>query len=393
MGTLSTRRFRTFLQCGAVACALACRIAYATEPADVSEAVAPVLKKHDVPGMAVLVLHGREVVARGAAGVRKAGDPTPVTINDRWHIGSCTKSMTATMIGTLVEEGKLKWGTTIGEVFGDLDGKMDPAWKDVTIELLVTHRAGVPSDLSKDGLWGKLWKREGTPTRQRMQLVEGVLKYPPLHKPGTEFLYANAGFAIAGAMAEKVTGVAWEDLMRQRLFGPLSMKSADFGAPGTEGEKPDQPWGHHTNGDPQAPGVNADNPAAIGPGGTVHCSIEDWGRYISAHLEGETGPAGPLALKPATWMKLHTPFNGPGGEYAMGWGVTTRPWAKGGAAGDKGRVLTHNGSNTMWFAVAWLAPEKDWAVLVCCNKGGDAAAKACDEAVWEMVKSYVQKAK
>ena len=88
-------------------------------------------------------------------------------------------------------------------------------------------------------------------------------------------------------------------------------------------------------------------------------------------------------------MKLHTPFKGSPPEYAMGWSVSTRPWAKGKAAADTGRVLTHNGSNTMWFCVAWLAPEKDYAVLACCNKGGGEAAKACDEAVGEMVKRYV----
>jgi CubicO group peptidase (beta-lactamase class C family) len=373
-------------------------------PQDVSGALEPILRKHDIPGMAVLVLHGHEIVARGAAGVRKAGDATPVTIDDEWHLGSCTKSMTATMIATLVEEGKLSWGTTLGDVFRDVP--MDPAWKNVTLELLLTHRAGVPGDLKKDGLWGKLWKREGTPVQQRMQLVEGVLKNPPTHKPGTEYEYANAGFAIAGAMAERVTGAGWEDLMRQRLFGPLEMHSAGFGAPGTEG-KVDQPWGHHADGKPQVPGVAADNPPAIGPGGTVHCTIEDWGRYIVAHLEGEraeTKSAGPgeaksddasaaLRLRPETWVKLHAPFNGPAPEYAMGWSVSTRPWAKGHAPGDSGRVLTHNGSNTMWFCVAWLAPEKDYAVLATCNKGGDEAAKACDEAVAEMVRRYVQGSK
>src|SRR5262249_23605295 len=162
-------------------------------------------------------------------------------------------------------------------------------------------------------------------------------------------------------MAEKVTGVAWEDLMRQRLFGPLGMTSAGFGAPGSSVEKPDEPWGHGTGGQSQPPGVHADNPAAIGPGGTVHCSIEDWGKYIALHVEGEKSGGGAgerkggelatvLNLKPLNFLKLHTSFNGPGAEYAMGWGVTTRAWAKGSAAGDKGRVLTHNGSNTMWFA-------------------------------------------
>ena len=70
-----------------------------------------------------------------------------------------------------------------------------------------------------------------------------------------------------------------------------------------------------------------------------------------------------------------------------------RGWAKGLGQGDTGRVLTHTGSNTMWFAVVWLAPEKDWAVLVCCNKGGGEAAKACDEAVAAMIRKYVAGAK
>jgi CubicO group peptidase (beta-lactamase class C family) len=365
--------------------------------ADVSSELKPILEKHNVPGMAVLVLNGHEVVARGAAGVRKVGDPTPVTIGDRWHLGSCTKSMTATMIAGLVEEGKLSWGTTMGEVFSDLKGKMDPAWEPVTLELLLTHRAGVPSDLSKDGLWGKLWERKGTPTAQRLQLIEGVTKYPPVHKPGTEYLYANAGFAFAGAMAERVTGKGWEELMTERLFGPLGMKSAGFGAPGAE-EKVEEPWGHQENGNAVGPGPRADNPAAIGPGGTVHCTIEDWGKYIALHLEGESVQAiepamdakgTVLDLGTSSFVKLHMSFKGTAPEYAMGWSVSTRPWAKGSKPGDTGRVLTHNGSNTMWFCVAWLAPEKDWAVIATCNKGGGEAAKACDEAVSQMVGRYV----
>src|SRR4051812_27907352 len=91
-----------------------------TAPEDVSTAIDPILRKHNIPGMAVLVMHGQDVVALGAAGVRKTGDPTPITVDDKFHIGSCTKSMTATMIATLVEEGKLRWSTTMGEVFTDL---------------------------------------------------------------------------------------------------------------------------------------------------------------------------------------------------------------------------------------------------------------------------------
>jgi hypothetical protein len=64
----------------------------------------------------------------------------------------------------------------------------------------------------------------------------------------------------------------------------------------------------------------------------------------------------------------------------MGWAVAERPWAG-------GRVLTHSGSNTMWYCVAWLAPGKDFAVLVCCNRGGDEAAKGCDAAAAAIIGS------
>jgi hypothetical protein len=67
----------------------------------------------------------------------------------------------------------------------------------------------------------------------------------------------------------------------------------------------------------------------------------------------------------------------------MGWAVTGRGWAKG--EGDKGLTWTHSGSNTMWYCTAWLAPERDFAVITACNQGGDKGAKACDEAASALI--------
>src|SRR5262245_1302028 len=236
---------------------------------DISSIIGAIRSRHQVPGVVAAIVDHDHVAAIGAAGVREHDQPDRVMISDLFHIGSCTKSMTATMLGTLVEEGKLKWSTTVGEVFPDLAGIMDPGWKAVTVEQLVTHRSGAPADLSPDNLWGRLWNHKGTPTEQRMTLVEGVVRRPPVSTPGTKFLYSNAGFAIAGAMAEKITGQSWEDLMRARLFEPLGMTSAGFGAPGTPGSAQaiDQPRGHRVDGSAVAPGPGSDNPAAIGPAG------------------------------------------------------------------------------------------------------------------------------
>jgi len=338
----------------------------ADTPRDISPLIKPILEKHKLPGMAGLILDGESISAIGVNGVRKSGGTELIARDDLFHLGSCTKSMTATLIGMLVEEGKLSWSSTIGEIFADK--KMDPLWRAVTLEQVLTHHGGAPADLNPGGLWSRLCKRKGTPIEQRIELLEGVLGQPPAAAPGKTYIYSNAGYAIAGAMAEKVTGTAWEELMRKRLFDPLGMSSAGFGAPGKAGSV-DQPWGHRANGTPVEPGPNADNPPAIGPAGTVHSTLGDWSKYIALHLQAAQGQ--PRLLKSETFKKLHTPGVGDD-SYAMGWGVAERGWAA-------GRTLSHSGSNTMWYVVVWIAPGKNFAVLAASNQGGDVAAKACDD--------------
>jgi CubicO group peptidase (beta-lactamase class C family) len=326
--------------------------------------------------MAAAIATSKGLEAVGAAGVREAGREAKVAVEDRWHLGSCTKAMTATLCAMLVEEKTLRWDDSVAKAFADLP-KVDPAWKGATLETLVRQTAGAPPDLSGDGLWARLWAHRGTAPEQRLALAEGVLAKPPLHPPGSRFLYANANYALAGAMAERAARKPWEDLLRERLFRPLGMDSAGFGAPGSADEV-DQPRGHRADGTAVPPGPGSDNPAAIGPGGTVHASVGDWAKFAALHLRGARGEDRLLARE--TFARLHAPPEGAkgGDRYAGGWAVTERPWG--------GRVLTHSGSNTMWYCVAWLAPEKDFAVLVCANRGGEAGAKGTDEAAGILVR-------
>jgi CubicO group peptidase (beta-lactamase class C family) len=347
--------------------------AAAPPPKDVSALLAPVIQKHDVPGMAAVVVQSGQTVALGVAGVRTRGKHDNVAAADRFHIGSDTKAMTAMLCGILVDEGKLKWDQTLGETFPELKKSMHPQYQAVTLEQLLTHRGGAPGELIKDELWGKLRQHKGTPTSARRLLLQGVTSKPPEATPGEKFIYSNAGFSIAGHMAEKAAGKSWEDLMRQKIFRPLGMSTAGFGAPGTRA-KNDQPRGHKADGSPVEPGAGADNPVAIGPAGNVHCSIGDWARFVAANLPS----AKTKLVKPETLEKLHTPA--PGEEkYAMGWIIAD------GQPGAGGPALTHAGSNTMWFAVAWLAPAKDFAVLVACNQADD---KATNDAVLALIADH-----
>lgn len=375
-----------------IVCALMCVVvslaatagAAQVSPASLDGVLAPIRAAHELPGLAAAVVRGGRTVAVGAVGVRKAGSEESVTLSDKWHIGSCTKSMTAALAGMLVEEGRLGWNTTLAEMFAPLASRMQPEWRGVTLVQLLAHHGGGPPDLNEDGLWSRLWGRVQEPPReQRAYLTRELLtKHKPVAAPGTKYVYSNAGYALVGHAIEERLDRPWEVVLRRRLFRPLGMGSAGFGAPATVGAV-DQPWGHKVGDDgaltPVSPGLRGDNPAAIGPGGTVHCTIGDLARYAAWQLGGARGKSS--LLGPETFTKLHTPYAADSG-YACGWVVTNRPWGG-------GTVLTHNGSNTMFFAVMWIAPEKNFAVVVCTNLGGKGAEEAVDNAAAALIREYL----
>jgi len=338
----------------------------------INDILEPIRQKHKLPALTGAIVTSKDLNAIGAVGVRKTGIDIPVTLKDKWHLGSDTKAMTAMLIGALVEQGKLKWETTLEEVFPGIATSLHPKLRKVTIIHLLSHRAGLIANFN----W-QMVPVTGTIQDQRRAVLKMAASAKPLSDPGSKYNYSNLGYVIAGAMAEKVTNTSWEDLITKTIFEPLGMKSVGFGGTGTPG-KIDQPWGHGSKGKPvSGNGPKMDNPLVIGPAGTVHCILEDWSKFVIDQLRGARGE--PALLQPETYTKLHTPPFG--GNYSLGWLVTQRNWGG-------GTVLTHAGSNTMNFAVVWLAPQRDLAVLVCTNQGGSAAQKACDEAAGELIELH-----
>ncbi len=339
---------------------------------DVSSELEIIRSKHGLPGIAGVIVVEDQAVLEGASGVRKFGNESKVTVQDRFHAGSITKSMTATLAGLLVESGKIKWITTIEDVFGKTGMEIHSAYKSVTLEQLLSHRGGAPHEPPAE-LWMAAWREEGSYETQRLQFVRGLLAKEPTKTPGTEFVYSNQGYAIAGVMLETVAKMPWETLMREKIFQPLGMKSAAFGVPGVLGEMT-EPWGHVFQSGQWIP-KQADNPPAIGPAGTVHASVGDIARYAAIHLRGDRGLTTPI-LKPDSWKKLHQPTTGQ--DYALGWVVKESPW-------KRGKALWHNGSNTMFYMVVWVVPEDNMVAVVAVNAASPAARIGSEEAVTALV--------
>ena len=182
-------------------------------PADISGLIGPVLAKHDLPAMAAVIVTRDGITAHGVTGVRQRDFPERATLDDRFHLGSCLKAMTSSLAAIFVEAGKLRWDSTIAELFPELLEGEEPIheqYRSVTVEQLLSHHGGCPQNLMAGGLWSTLIMHQGTPQEARAILVREVTKNPPAVRPGVDYLYSNAGYAIVGHALERIAEVPFE---------------------------------------------------------------------------------------------------------------------------------------------------------------------------------------
>jgi CubicO group peptidase (beta-lactamase class C family) len=346
----------------------------------------PIRAANGIPGMGCAVVLGNRIAGIGVTGIRKYGVANSlVTLGDRWHHGSVTKSMTATLAAMMVQNGEISWNATLAQIIPDFAPSMHAQWRGATLEHLTTNRSGAPTDLTPSGVWAQVQAFAGMPKDSRRLLLEKLTVLPPNAPPGTQYEYSNAGFSLAGHMLEVVAGKPWEELITERLFKPLEMTSAGFGVPATP-RHIDQPWGHRfMNGTPSPieSSASSDNPPAIGPSATVHCSLLDLARYVAFHIAGHR--AGTPLLNRDAFLKLHTPIPN-NADYAFGWTALDRAWG----GGEK--VLTHAGSNTYWYTTVWFAPGSNFGVIALSNMAGsptNPGATANNQAVSKMIEDFL----
>lgn len=339
---------------------------------DIGSELATIAAEHGLPALAAAASDDQAILAGGAAGVRKLGDPTPATFGDRWHLGSDTKAMTAVLIALHVEAGDLAWDDTLPELFPSV--AVHDGYAGVTLAMLLSHSGGAPESFDADIFTTLLGS--GASSDVRRDAVEMLLMRGPATAVGG-YAYSNAGYVIAGAALEQRVGTPWEQLLRDEVFAPLDMRSCGFG-PTATGTMVDGPWGHTLVGDTVEP-MNVDNPASLGPAGTVHCSLADWLAFLREHLRAARGEPTTLPLSASAWTVLQTPASDQGN--ALGWRVVSRPWSNGSA-------LVHLGSNTLNMADAWVVPGLNRIFVSVTNRGDDVAFDGVDAAIALLVTRF-----
>ncbi len=311
------------------------------------------------PALAGAVIGRAGIEWSGVRGVRREGSTEAATIDDKWHLGSNTKAMTAAVYGRLVDKGLTRWERPVADIFPEIAA--DAAWAGVPVEALMRHRAGL-SDAALLPREIRVAARDDVRplVEQRLERVRAALTAAPTGTPGV-FVYGNINFVLVGAVIERLTGLAWEDAIQAELWGPLGITTGGFGAP--EG---DQPWGHQAEGGvitPLDPALKPDNPPLLGPAGTAHMKAADYARFIGLFLNEGGG-----VLTPETTRTLITPPTDEARSYALGWMVQRAPWAA-------GPTIGHEGSNTLWHAIVVADPTGGRAFVAFSNdetRGGPA---------------------
>ncbi|MBZ5667375.1 MAG: beta-lactamase family protein [Acidobacteriia bacterium] len=178
----------------------------------VDEYIHSEMAKQHIPGLALLVARGGQVIRAQGYGTANVELQVPVKPDTIFQSGSVGKQFTATAVMMLVEEGKIGLDDPLTKYFPDAPA----TWKQVTIRELLSHTAGF-TDYPKD-----FDMRKDYTEAELLKIVEGI---PLAFPPGNSWSYSNLGFLTLGIVIHKVTGEFYGDFLQERVFRPLGMST------------------------------------------------------------------------------------------------------------------------------------------------------------------------
>lgn len=252
------------------------------------------LEVFGTPGAAIALVRDREVILQGGYGYADKEKGIRMTDRHLLPIGSSSKAFTATGAMLLAQDGKVDFDTPLRRYMPRFCLLDSEAFANATLRDLLCHRTGMPRH---DMVW------LACPDFSRDHLIYDCLPNLPASKPFRSlWQYNNFMFVAAGKMIEEVTGVTWEEFIRERIFKPLSMNNTVFGA---ESEKSPLPssvlYKKDMDGNPRP--VISPSVDSIGPAGSIRSNAADMAKWVKFNLSG--GELGDKTIE--KFRELHKP--------------------------------------------------------------------------------------
>lgn len=186
----------------------------ADTPDPVDEFVRAEMERQKVPGLAVAIVKKGEVIKARGYGYANVEHRVPAGPETIFQSGSLGKMFTAAVVMTLVEDGALALEDSIARHLPEAP----EGWRPITARHLLTHTSGIP-DYTTENLD---YRRDYT-EEQLTRLAFGLtLEFPA----GSRFSYSNTGYLLLGVIVRKASGRFYGDLLQERVFAPLGMKTA-----------------------------------------------------------------------------------------------------------------------------------------------------------------------
>ena len=322
-----------------------------------------------VPGAAIGVLVGDEVVLAQGYGLRDVEQNLPVDADTLFAIGSCSKAFTTFDMGLLVDDGKLDWDKPVRDYLPDFRLYDPVATEFATPRDLVSHRTGLPRH---DMSW------YGSALR-RAELYARLRHLKPNKTFRQRYEYQNLMFMTAGWLIEQVAGMTWEDYTQIRVFDTLDMRRSNFSVSVSEKDNNTAMPYNERKGEVKAiPFRRLD---AVGPAGSINSSLNEMLRWLRLHMnKGKHN--GEALISEATLREIHRPqtvmpitpdmpwYGSSEVEntaYALGWAVQTY----------RGRtMLRHTGGIDGFISSVSFFPHEGFGIVILTNLGDTIPATA-----------------
>lgn len=291
----------------------------------------------NVPGAALLVMHGGKPIVRRAYGLADVDAGVKATPSTNYRLASVTKQFTATAIRRLAAEGKLTLDDRVRQWLPTLPASADP----ITIRHLLTHTSGLvdyedvmPAD-----------PKEQLHDADVLRLLESNAGL--YFAPGTSYRYSNSGYALLALIVERASGVTFATYLQEHVFAPLGMNDTAAYEPGISTVS-HRAYGHTFADGAWARTDQSATSAVLGDGG-IYSSVDDLAKWDAALYDAFYADA----FVPATKT------DDPNVRYALGWRVSEH---------DGQRLLWHSGETIGFRNVILRFPERRLTVVLLTNR-------------------------
>jgi CubicO group peptidase (beta-lactamase class C family) len=236
------------------------------------------LTEFEVPGIAVAVVKDGQIVLAKGYGVKRLGDPSPVTSQTLFGIASNTKAFTAASLAILVDEGKLKWDDPVIQHLPAFEMYDPYVTREMTVRDLLCHRSGLGLGAGDLMFWPN---SDLTP----QQVLSRLRFIRPATSFRSRYAYDNILYIVSGQLIQAVSGKPWQEFVNERILQPLGMNATRLsGASAATAANVASP---HAKADGKLTAVKSDLDS-FGPAGALWSSVDDMSKWVTLQLNRGT---------------------------------------------------------------------------------------------------------